>query len=61
MDVNFCEDANWATSGNTAANLVALKRLTSTIICIDLGGTRQAAWDDPWTLQLLSRIFEVDL
>lgn len=68
MDVNFCEDANLATSGNTAENLAALKRLTSTIIRIDLGGTRgtaqrrrQAAWDDSWTLKLLSRIFQVDL
>ena len=68
MDVNFCEDANLATSGNTAENLAALKRLTSTMIRIDLGGTkgtaqrrRQAAWDDSWTLKLLSRIFEVDL
>lgn len=68
MDVNFCEDANLAISGNTAENLAALKRLTSTMIRIDLGGTRgtaqrrrQAAWDDAWTLRLLSRIFEVDL
>jgi len=68
MDVNFCEDANLATSGNTAENLAALKRLTSTMIRIDLGGTkgtaqrrRQATWDDSWTLKLLSRIFEVDL
>lgn len=68
MDVNFCEDANLATSGNTAENLAALKRLTSTMIRIDLGGTRgtaqrrrQAAWDDSWTLKLLSRIFEVTL
>ena len=68
MDVNFCEDANLATSGNTAENLAALKRLTSNMIRIDLGGTRgtaqrrkQAAWDDSWTLKLLSRIFKVDL
>lgn len=68
MDVNFCEDANLGTSGNTAENLAALKRLTSTMIRIDLGGTRgtaqrrrQAAWDDSWTLKLLSRIFEVNL
>ena len=68
MDVNFCEDANLATSGNTAENLAALKRLTSSMIRIDLGGTRgtaqrrrQAAWDDSWTLKLLSRIFEVNL
>lgn len=68
MDVNFCEDANLATTGNTAENLAALKRLTSTMIRIDLGGTRgtaqrrrQAAWDDSWTLKLLSRIFEVEL
>lgn len=68
MDVNFCEDANLATSGNTTENLAALKRLTSTMIRIDLGGTRgtaqrrrQAAWDDSWTLKLLSRIFEVNL
>jgi hypothetical protein len=43
MDVNFCEDANLATSGNTAENLAALKRLTSTMIRIDLGGTRGTA------------------
>ena len=69
MDVNFCEDANLATSGNTAENLAALKRLTSTMIRIDLGGgrrgtaqrRRQAARDDSWILKLLSRIFEVDL
>lgn len=68
MDVNFCEDANLATSGNTAENLAALKRLTSTMIRIDLGGTRgtaqrrrQATWDDSWTLKLMSRIFEVTL
>ena len=68
MDVNFCEDANLAVAGNTAENLAALKRLTSTMIRIDLGGMRgtaqrrrQAAWDDSWTLKLLSRIFEVNL
>lgn len=68
MDVNFCEDANLATAGNTAENLAALKRLTATMIRIDLGGVRgtahrrrQAAWDDAWTLKLLSRIFEVDV
>lgn len=68
MDVNFAEDANLATSGNTAENLAALKRLASTLIRIDLGGTRgtanrrrQAAWDDSWTLRLFARIFEVAL
>ncbi len=68
MDVNFCEDAGLATAGNTAENLAALKRLASTMIRIDLGGVRgtaqrrrQAAWDDSWTLKLLSRIFEVTL
>jgi predicted transposase YbfD/YdcC len=68
MDVNFCEDASLATAGNTAENLAALKRLTSTMIRIDLGGVlgtaqrrRQAAWDDSWTLKLLSRIFDVNL
>ena len=68
MDVNFCEDANLATTGNAAENLAGLKRLASTMIRIDLGGVRgtaqrrrQAAWDDAWTLKLLSRIFEVDL
>ena len=67
MDVNFCEDADLATTGNAAENLAALKRLTSTIIRIDLGGVRgtaqrrrQAAWDDSWTLKLLSRIFDVE-
>lgn len=68
MDVNFCEDAMLATAGNAAENLAGLKRLISTMIRIDLGGIRgtaqrrrQAAWDDSWTLKLLSRIFEVDL
>ena len=68
MDVNFCEDTNLATSGNTVENLAALKRLTSNMIRIDLGATRgtaqrrrQAAWDHSWTLKLLSRIFEADL
>jgi predicted transposase YbfD/YdcC len=68
MDVNFCEDASLATAGNTAENLAALKRLTSTMIRMDLGGVRgtaqrrrQAAWDDSWTLKLLSRIFDVNL
>lgn len=68
MDVNFCEDASLAATGNTAENLAALKRLASTIIRIDLGGVlgtaqrrRQAAWDDSWTLKLLSRIFDVNL
>lgn len=68
MDVNFCEDAGLATAGNAAENLAALKRLTSTMIRIDLGGVRgtaqrrrQAAWDDCWTLKLLSRIFDVTL
>jgi len=68
MDVNFCEDASLATAGNAADNLAALRRLTSTMIRIDLGGVRgtaqrrrQAAWDDSWTLKLLSRIFEVCL
>lgn len=48
--------------------LAALKRLASTMIRIDLGGVRgtaqrrrQAAWDDSWTLRLLSRLFEVEL
>ena len=68
MDVNFCEDASLAATGNTAENLAALKRLASTIIRIDIGGVlgtaqrrRQAAWDDSWTLKLLSRIFDVNL
>lgn len=68
MDVNFAEDANLAISGNTAENLAALKRLASTLIRIDLGGARgtanrrrEAAWDDPWTLRLFARIFEVAL
>ena len=58
MDVNFGEDANLATSGNTAENLAALKRLASTLIRIDLGrarGTanrrRHAAWGGSWTLK----------
>jgi predicted transposase YbfD/YdcC len=68
MDVNFCEDASLAAIGNAAENLAALKRLASTMIRIDLGGVRgtaqrrrQAAWDDSWTLRLLSRIFEVKM
>lgn len=68
MDVNFGEDANLATMGHAAENLAILKRLASTMIRIDLGGVkgtaqrrRQAAWDDSWTLRLLSRIFEVSL
>ncbi len=68
MDVNFGEDASLAATGNAAENLAALKRLASTMIRIDLGGVlgtaqrrRQAAWDESWTLRLLSRIFEVKL
>ena len=66
MDVNFGEDASLAATGNAAENLAALRRLASTMIRIDLGGVqgtakrrRQAAWDDSWTIRLLSRIFEV--
>lgn len=68
MDVNFGEDASLASTGNTAENLAVFRRLASTLIRIDLGGVlgtaqrrRQAAWDDSWTLKLLSRIFEVKL
>jgi hypothetical protein len=68
MDFNFCEDASLADTGNAAENLAALKRLASTMIRLDLGGIRgtaqrrrQAAWDDSWTLRLLSRIFEIKL
>lgn len=68
MDVNFEEDANLAAIGNAPENLAILKRLASTLIRIDLGGIRgtaqrrrQAAWDDSWTIKLLSRIFEVKL
>lgn len=68
MDVNFCEDASLVNTGHAAENLAILRRLTSTMIRIDLGevkGTaqrrRQATWDDSWTLRLLSRIFEVRL
>jgi predicted transposase YbfD/YdcC len=68
MDFNFEEDAGLAATGNAAENLAALKRLASTMIRIDLGGIlgtakrrRQAAWDDSWTLRLLSRIFEIKL
>lgn len=68
MDFNFGEDASLAATGNAAENLAALKRLASTMIRIDLGGVlgtakrrRQAAWDDSWTLRLLSRIFEINL
>jgi predicted transposase YbfD/YdcC len=68
MDFNFGEDACLAATGNAAENLAALKRLASTMIRIDLGGIRgtaqrrrQAAWDESWTLKLLSRIFEIKL
>lgn len=68
MDVNFDEDASLAATGNAAENLAILKRLASTMIRIDLGGVRgtakrrrQAAWDDSWTIRLMSRIFEVKL
>jgi predicted transposase YbfD/YdcC len=68
MDFNFKEDANLAATGHAPENLAILKRLASTLIRIDLGGIRgtaerrrQAAWDDSWTLRLLSRIFEVKL
>ena len=66
MDVNFEEDSNLASIGHTPENLAILKRLASTLIRIDLGGIRgtadrrkRAAWDDSWTLRLLSRIFQV--
>lgn len=68
MDVNFGEDACLAGTGFAAENLAVVRRLVSTMIRIDLGGVRgtaqrrrQAAWDDSWTLRLLSRIFEVKL
>ena len=51
-----------------ADNLAILRRLASTLIRIDLGGVRgtanrrrQAAWDDSWTIRLLSRIFEIEV
>lgn len=66
MDVNFGEDASLAAIGNAAENFAVLRRLAATMIRIDLGGIkgtakrrRQAAWDDSWTIRLLSRIFEV--
>ena len=68
MDVIFCEDASLASTGNAAENFAVLRRLANTMIRMDLGkvlGTakrrRQAAWDDSWTLRLLSRIFEVKM
>jgi hypothetical protein len=68
MDVNFKEDATLAATGHAGENLAILKRLAGTLIRIDLGGVlgtakrrRQAAWDDSWTLKLLSRIFEIKL
>ena len=68
MDFNFGEDSSLAAIGNAAENLAALKRLAGTMIRIDLGGIRgtaqrkrQAAWDDSWTLRLLSRVFEMKL
>jgi hypothetical protein len=67
-DFNFREDANLAATGHAPENLAILKRLASTLIRIDLGGIRgtaerrrQAAWDDSWTLRLLSRIFEIEM
>jgi predicted transposase YbfD/YdcC len=66
MDVNFCEDAGLAAVGHIPENLAMLRRLTSTMIRIDLGGVlgtaqrrRQATWNDSWALRLLSRLFEV--
>jgi predicted transposase YbfD/YdcC len=68
MDVNFEEDANLASICHAPENLGMLKRLASTLIRIDLGGIRgtadrrrRAAWDDSWTLRLLSKIFQVEL
>jgi predicted transposase YbfD/YdcC len=68
MDVNFEEDASLASVGHAPENLGTLKRLASTLIRIDLGGIRgtadrrrRAAWDDSWTLRLLSRIFQLEL
>ena len=68
MDVNFLEDASLAAVGHAPENLGTLKRLASTLIRIDLGGIRgtadrrrRAAWDDSWTLRLLSRIFQLEL
>jgi len=68
MDVNFKEDASLAATGYAADNLAILRRLASTLIRIDLGGVRgtanrrrQAAWDDSWTIRLLSRIFEIEV
>jgi predicted transposase YbfD/YdcC len=68
MDVNFQEDQCLAATGHAPENLATLRRLAATLIRIDLGGVRgtaerrrQAAWDDSWTLRLLSRIFEVEL
>ena len=64
MDVNFGEDASLAATGNAAENLAALKRLSSTLIRIDLGGAlgtaqrrRQAAFDDSWTLEAFVKNF----
>jgi predicted transposase YbfD/YdcC len=68
MDVSFGEDASLASIGNAPENLAVLRRLASTMIRIDLGGIRgtaqrkrQAAWNDSWTLRLLSKIFEMEL
>jgi predicted transposase YbfD/YdcC len=68
MDVNFAEDASLAGIGHAPENLAILKRLASTLIRIDLGGIRgtaerrrQAAWDDSWTIRLLSRIFTIEM
>lgn len=67
MDVNFGEDATLAATGHAAENIAGFKRLASTLIRIDLGGVRgtaerrrYAAWDDSWTIRLLSRIFDID-
>ena len=68
MDVNFGEDSTLASIGHAPENLAILKSIAGTLIRMDLGGIRgtaerrrQAMWDDPWTLRLLSRIFEVKL
>lgn len=64
MDVGFLEDASQAASGHTAENLALFRRMAHNLIKADLGGTRgvaksrrQAAWDDDYTVRVLSRLF----
>lgn len=64
MDVVFAEDASQAAAGHTAENLAIFRRMAHAVIREELGGNRgvaksrrQAAWNDDYTVRLLSRIF----